>query len=178
MSRLSGKAALFSSMLVVTLLGGCCCQVEQPASGPAAVTPTTVTEVFALSSEQLFDFDKATLRSEAAFTLSTMVEKYRGNARLRSIKVTGHTDSVGSDTYNQNLSQRRADSVRNYLVEQGVDGSKIFAVGKGESSPAASNDTAQGRQLNRRVELSAELEHEVTRLADANPNRIVSVPGR
>ncbi|MBK6289344.1 MAG: OmpA family protein [Gammaproteobacteria bacterium] len=180
MSGLSGKAALCSTMLVVTLLGGCCCQMEQPAPGPdvAAAAPTTVTEVFALSSEQLFDFDQATLRSEAAFTLSTMVEKYRGNARLRSITVTGHTDSVGADTYNQSLSQRRADSVRNYLVERGVDGSKISAVGKGESSPTASNDTVQGRQLNRRVELSAELEHEVTRSADANPNWIVSAPGR
>lgn len=119
-------------------VGRCCCQMEQPAPGPdveAAAAPTTVTEVFALSSEQLFDFDQATLRSEAAFTLSTMVEKYRGNARLRSITVTGHTDSVGADTYNQSLSQRRADSVRNYLVERGVDGSKISAVDKGESSP-------------------------------------------
>lgn len=167
----SGRAVLVSSALAITLLGGCACNVEQPPAEPApapvaaapAPAPQKVTETFSLSAEQLFDFDKSTLRPEGAAALDTLVEKYRGNARLRTMSLTGHTDSVGSDEYNQGLSERRANSVRDYLVEKGVDGSKISASGRGESSPAATNDTAEGRQQNRRVDVSAELEHEVTR---------------
>src|SRR5438045_1014725 len=67
--------------------------------------------------------------------------------------IEGHTDSTGSDEYNLSLSQRRADSVKNYLVDQGVETAQIFARGFGESQPKASNDTPEGRQLNRRVEI-------------------------
>jgi OOP family OmpA-OmpF porin len=67
--------------------------------------------------------------------------------------VAGHTDSVGTDQYNQGLSERRANSVRDYLVEQGVRASRLTAVGYGENRPVATNDTADGRQENRRVEL-------------------------
>jgi OOP family OmpA-OmpF porin len=69
------------------------------------------------------------------------------------VEVAGHTDSVGTDQYNQGLSERRANSVRDYLVEQGVRASRLTAVGYGENRPVATNDTADGRQENRRVEL-------------------------
>jgi len=65
----------------------------------------------------------------------------------------GHTDSVGGDDFNQQLSERRADSVRDFLAEQGVAGSSITARGFGKMQPVASNDTPEGRQRNRRVEL-------------------------
>ena len=65
----------------------------------------------------------------------------------------GYTDSVGSDTFNQTLSENRANSVRAYLIAQGLDPTSISAVGYGKSNPVASNDTAQGRQQNRRVEI-------------------------
>ncbi|MBP1685960.1 MAG: glycine zipper protein, partial [Deltaproteobacteria bacterium] len=69
------------------------------------------------------------------------------------IIVEGHTDSVGSDHYNLGLSRRRADTVRRYLVDHGIAASRITADGMGESKPVASNDTADGRAQNRRVEL-------------------------
>jgi len=71
----------------------------------------------------------------------------------RAVVVEGHTDSQGSDSYNQTLSQNRADSVKVFLLEQGVAASRITSIGKGETSPIASNDTSSGRQLNRRVEI-------------------------
>lgn len=69
------------------------------------------------------------------------------------LEVEGHTDSIGSDEYNQQLSERRAESVRNYLVQQGIPDAAIVARGLGKSSPVASNDTPEGRQQNRRVEM-------------------------
>jgi len=67
--------------------------------------------------------------------------------------VEGHTDSVGSDDYNLKLSQKRADSVRDYLTANGINGANITAIGKGKDGPVASNDNAAGRQQNRRVEM-------------------------
>jgi outer membrane protein OmpA-like peptidoglycan-associated protein len=69
------------------------------------------------------------------------------------LDVEGHTDSVGGDDYNQRLSERRGDAVRDYLTQQGVATSSVTAKGFGKTQPVASNDTAQGRQQNRRVEL-------------------------
>ena len=70
------------------------------------------------------------------------------------VEVAGHTDSVGSDTYNQGLSQRRADAVKAYLASHNVPGARVVTVGAGEAHPVASNDTEQGRSANRRVELT------------------------
>ena len=70
------------------------------------------------------------------------------------IEVAGHTDSTGSDQYNQQLSQRRAQSVAGYLSGQGIDGQRLLTVGAGESYPIASNDTEAGRAQNRRVEMT------------------------
>jgi outer membrane protein OmpA-like peptidoglycan-associated protein len=69
------------------------------------------------------------------------------------LDVEGHTDSVGSDEYNQSLSEKRAEAVRAYLTQQGVPPDSISAAGFGKARPVATNDTAEGRQLNRRVEL-------------------------
>jgi outer membrane protein OmpA-like peptidoglycan-associated protein len=69
------------------------------------------------------------------------------------VHAVGHTDSTGSDAYNQNLSERRADAVASYLRSQGVAGNRLYATGRGESEPRASNATEEGRKLNRRVEL-------------------------
>ena len=77
-----------------------------------------------------------------------MKEHEKGN-----LAVTGHTDSTGSDKYNQALSERRAQSVTNYLVENGIDSKRIETMGMGESQPIASNATESGRSQNRRVEL-------------------------
>ena len=75
------------------------------------------------------------------------------DSSYRSILVVGHTDSVGTDEYNQNLSEHRAEAVRDYLVQQGIAANSIGARGLGKTQPIASNETPEGRQQNRRVEL-------------------------
>lgn len=103
-------------------------------------------------SDVLFDFNKYTLKPgarEKMAKVSGILLAYPG----LQIQVEGHTDSVGSDEYNQRLSEQRADAVRDYLTEQGVRGGSVTAVGFGKAQPVASNDTAAGRQQNRRVEL-------------------------
>lgn len=100
-----------------------------------------------------FAFDSANLNS----TFYPVLDKVAGTMTEYDktvIEVAGHTDSTGSDTYNQGLSQRRADSVKSYLATHGVPGARIVTVGAGEAHPVASNDTEEGRAENRRVEIT------------------------
>jgi len=99
-----------------------------------------------------FDFDKSNIRPDAAVILDEAVNVL-GTGAGPAVSIEGHTDSVGTDAYNQGLSERRAESVRRYLVEHGVDEGRLSTVGYGESRPIASNETREGRALNRRVEL-------------------------
>jgi outer membrane protein OmpA-like peptidoglycan-associated protein len=99
-----------------------------------------------------FDFDKATLKADAKPILDEAVQVLKQEGSV-DIVVEGHTDSVGTDQYNLGLSRRRADTVRRYLVDHGVAAARITADGLGESKPVASNDSADGRTQNRRVEL-------------------------
>ncbi|MGH8480981.1 MAG: OmpA family protein, partial [Nevskiaceae bacterium] len=93
----------------------------------------------------------ATLTPEAREVLDSAVAALSGQKDLK-IEIGGHTDAQGSDAANQRLSQRRADSVRQYLLDQGVEGERLTAVGYGEAQPIADNDTPAGRAENRRVE--------------------------
>lgn len=102
--------------------------------------------------EVLFDFNSAALRSASRDSLREMADVFE-RYQDTTIVVAGHTDSVGSESYNQRLSNRRADSVAGYLEDLGVRGSRIDAVGYGENRPRSSNSTASGRQSNRRVEI-------------------------
>ena len=99
-----------------------------------------------------FDFDKATLKPEAMVVLNEAAALLNKNERV-VVEVAGHTDSMGSEAYNQGLSERRAQSVQDYLVSKGVKAQRLTAKGYGESMPVASNDTDAGRAENRRVEL-------------------------
>jgi outer membrane protein OmpA-like peptidoglycan-associated protein len=105
-------------------------------------------------SDVLFDFNQATLKpgaKEKLSKLSGVLLAYPGKYR---IEIEGHTDSIGSDEYNLRLSESRAGSVRNYIVQSGIDPTRIVAVtGLGKTRPVATNDTAAGRQMNRRVEI-------------------------
>jgi outer membrane protein OmpA-like peptidoglycan-associated protein len=103
-------------------------------------------------SDVLFDVDRHTLRAGAREKLAKVAGILLAYPGL-NIQVEGHTDSTGSDTYNQNLSERRAGSVREYLVSQGIGSGSVTARGLGEAMPVVTNDTAAGRQQNRRVEL-------------------------
>lgn len=100
-----------------------------------------------------FEFDSARLTAESMAILDRTARVMKENSDL-NFTVGGHTDSMGSDTYNMTLSDRRAKAVRDYLISKGVDGSNLTAMGYGESRPVASNDTEAGRAENRRVELS------------------------
>jgi OOP family OmpA-OmpF porin len=119
---------------------------------PPAPAPAPVTETVVLKGVN-FCFDCDTLSGEAQAILDNdamAIVQHHPNA---TFEVAGHTDAVGSDAYNQSLSQRRAGSVSAYLVEKGVDASRMTAVGYGESQPVADNSTEAGRAENRRVEL-------------------------
>jgi OOP family OmpA-OmpF porin len=131
---------------------------EKPAAKAEAPKPVPRPEKVTLAGETLFDFNKYNLRPEGKRELGKAVTEIRAKLQglaveQRRISVTGHTDSVGSDAYNLKLSQRRAQTVREFMVEQGVDPSIIEARGLGESQPVASNATPEGRQQNRRVEI-------------------------
>lgn len=100
----------------------------------------------------LFETGKSDLKSSASANLSKLAG-FLNQQPERALVIEGHTDSVGSDSYNQELSQRRADSVKAFLISAGVAPNRVTAVGKGESLPVASNDSSSGRQMNRRVEI-------------------------
>jgi len=103
-------------------------------------------------SDVYFEFDRADLRPSAAQDLTALAAFLRENPG-RAIVIEGHTDSVGSETYNLDLSRRRAAAVQSFLVAQGVDPTRISARGFGKSYPVASNDSESGRQQNRRVDM-------------------------
>ncbi len=101
----------------------------------------------------LFDFDRATIKPEFATQLNDLSTSLSASG-YNAITVEGHTDSIGSESYNQSLSERRANAVADYLTGRGLDRSKIKAFGVGEANPVAPNDTPANRYLNRRVEIS------------------------
>jgi OOP family OmpA-OmpF porin len=128
-----------------------------PAAEPAAAPPAApqVAEKIILRGVN-FDFDKDEIRPDAAVILDEAAGMLTGAHTGARVRIEGHTDSTGPEAYNQGLSERRANSVRSYLVSHGVDASRLTTVGYGESRPMADNATREGRALNRRVELQVE----------------------
>jgi len=125
-----------------------------PRTRPAPVAaPVAAPAKVSLSAEQLFDFDKAVLKPEGKKALDDVVAKIKG-ADVDVVIAVGHTDSVGSDAYNKKLSLARAESVKGYLVNQGVPASKVRTEGKGKAEPVADNATEEGRAKNRRVDIT------------------------
>ena len=117
------------------------------------VTRTSPGELnVSVQNEVLFDFNSAGLRSSSRTSLQQMAEVFQKYPDT-TLSVQGHTDWIGSASYNQRLSERRAASVASYLENLGVRSSRIETIGYGKSQPAATNDTASGRQANRRVEI-------------------------
>ncbi|MBA1379874.1 OmpA family protein [Pseudomonas brassicacearum] len=131
-----------------------CPQPQYPASAPPVEPQAPASEVITLSDagKVLFDFDKSDLTAAARSQLDGLMGKL-SHANVASIRVVGHTDSVGTDAYNKGLSERRASSVVEYLLTQGLAPEKLTSEGKGESEPVADNETDEGRAQNRRVEL-------------------------
>lgn len=128
----------------------------QPPPAPAK-PPSIVNEKVTFAADTFFDFDKSTLKPEAKAVLDDLVGKLN-TINLEVIIAVGHTDSIGSDAYNQKLSVRRADSVKAYLVSKGIEPNRIYTEGKGKKQPIAPNtingkDNPAGRAKNRRVEI-------------------------
>jgi len=123
-------------------LAGTNVQVQRQGDSLLLVMPANVT----------FAFDSADIAPGFSSTLSDVATTLRNNPQTY-IQVHGHTDSRGTDAYNQDLSERRAQSVVNFLTRQGIMPERLYWQGHGETQPIASNETESGRQMNRRVEL-------------------------
>ena len=126
---------------------------------PVAVVPAPVVPVappaatkITYAADAFFDFDKSVIKPEGKAKLDDLISKIQG-INLEVIIAVGHTDSVGSDTYNQKLSVRRSEAVKAYLVSKGIEKNRVYTEGKGEKQPVADNKTAEGRAKNRRVEI-------------------------
>ena len=134
-----------------------------PAAPPAAVAPAAPAPVapappavaaskVTFAADAFFDFDKSVLKPEGRAKLDDLVSKIR-DVNLEVIIAVGHTDSIGTDAYNQRLSVRRAEAVKAYLVSKGIERNRVYTEGKGEKQPVADNKTKEGRAKNRRVEI-------------------------
>jgi OOP family OmpA-OmpF porin len=128
-----------------------------PAPAPKAAAPAPAPQPPAASkvtyaADAFFDFDKAVLKAEGKAKLDDLASKVKA-INLEVIIAVGHTDSVGTDAYNQKLSVRRAEAVKAYLVSRGIEKNRVYTEGKGEKQPVADNKTAEGRAKNRRVEI-------------------------
>ncbi len=155
---IAGGAA--GGALIGGLLGHLICDplketpVAQAAPPPPPPPPPAGTEIGKLRGTR-FEFDRHRITREGEAELAGALATMRAHPEIQ-VRCEGHTDSIGSDAYNQALGQRRADAVRDYLIAQGIDPSRLSAVSYGESRPVADNSTDEGRAENRRVDLIVE----------------------
>jgi len=131
--------------------------VAAKSAAPAVVAPAAAAAVAAASkvtyaADAFFDFDKSVLKAEGKAKLDDLVSKVKG-INLEVIIAVGHTDSTGTDAYNQKLSVSRAEAVKAYLVSKGIEKNRVYTEGKGEKQPVADNKTKEGQGKNRRVEI-------------------------
>ncbi|WP_370682201.1 outer membrane protein OmpA [Comamonas sp. GB3 AK4-5] len=151
-----------STWTPATAAAGCdgALQAAAPAAAtaaPAATAPgvapaPAVASKVTFAADAFFDFDKAVLKPEGKAKLDDVASKVK-DINLEVVIAVGHTDSVGSDAYNQKLSVRRAEAVKAYLVSKGIAKDRVYTEGKGKKQPVADNKTKDGRAKNRRVEI-------------------------
>jgi OOP family OmpA-OmpF porin len=155
-----GILALVAILFSVTTAIACtdcecnlpCCQCQQPVVKEVPPPPPPVKERVSIILNILFDFDKAVVKDKYYADVKQIADLMQ-EFPDKNITIEGHTDNFGTEEYNKKLSGERAASVRQYLIDKfGINGSRLTSVGYGEEKPIASNDTAEGRQKNRRVE--------------------------
>jgi OOP family OmpA-OmpF porin len=131
------------------------CPPPAPAPMPVAAEPAPMPKEETIVIRNVhFEFDKATLTAADRAQLDTVASRLKTEATTARLSVSGHTDSVGKDAYNQRLSEQRAKAVTDYLVSSGVPRASVVSVkGVGEAQPVADNNTADGRAMNRRTEI-------------------------
>jgi OOP family OmpA-OmpF porin len=123
-----------------------------PAPAPAPAPPPAAATKVTYAADTFFDFDKSVLKADGKAKLDDLAGKVKA-INLEVIIAVGHTDSAGSDAYNQKLSVKRADAVKAYLITKGIEKNRVYTEGKGEKQPVADNKTDAGRSKNRRVEI-------------------------
>ncbi len=128
-------------------------EYQPPPPAPVAIE-VKAEEKIVITQKIHFEFDRATIRPISYPILNDVADLLQRNPQIQHVRIEGHTDWIGSDAYNQGLSQRRANSVREYLINRGVAPGRLVAVGYGESRPIADNNTVLGRAKNRRVEFT------------------------
>lgn len=126
--------------------------VVPKAVAPVVATPAAAASKVTYAADAFFDFNKSVLKPEGKAKLDDLVSKVKG-INLEVIIAVGHTDSVGTDAYNQKLSVARSESVKAYLVSKGIEKNRVYTEGKGEKQPVADNKTKEGQAKNRRVEI-------------------------
>lgn len=144
----AGKLKKYVLTLVAGLILSVCAQPAEPTPPPPP--PAPVSERVTFAADVFFDFTEDTLKPEGQAMLDDLVSKMMG-INLEAIIAVGHTDAIGDNAYNQKLSVRRAQAVKNYLVGKGVQKNRVYTEGKGKKQPVADTKTAEGRAKNRRV---------------------------
>ncbi len=122
--------------------------------------PVPVSEKVTFAAETLFDFDKSAVKPEGKTALDDLLSKLQG-MNTEVVITVGHADAIGTEAYNQKLSIRRAQAVKDYLISKGVEASRVYTEGKGKAQPLADNKTAEGRAKNRRVTVEVVGSHTV-----------------
>jgi outer membrane protein OmpA-like peptidoglycan-associated protein len=146
-------------------------QVETAVEAEPRVEERVVVNEVTMTDRTTFDFDSATLEPGAERTLDQVIAAVEDGGLVGDIQVVGHTCNIGTESYNQGLSERRAQSVVDYLTAQGIEPGRIDASGRGETDPRFSNETEEGRSRNRRVEISFVTERRSTETIEVGPEQ-------
>lgn len=166
-----GGQMVFSDSNSITI-GGTLPPPPEPPPPPPPPKPKRVVvtaDKIEITEKIQFDVDKATIKEESHSLLDEIVSVIKANPHIRKISIEGHTDSDGTDKYNQKLSDNRAASVKTYLVEHGISDSMLSSKGWGESKPMADNETPEGKEKNRRVEFIITAQDEVKKTFEIDP---------